>query len=394
MLLSIWLAVGFAPFVFLSAVAAQEQELEFESSVEYAFGQELRFFLSIPGASDVDKITLNVRPRLAELNNKFEVPFEPGDIISVTYTVPVDTVALSPFRQVNYYWEVNEGDRLYLTDEEVFNYEDDRFVWQQMTQDAATIHWSGSGPFFGQDVLTVADDALNKLILMLAIDQINPFDIYVYPSSADLRAALRLAGISDASSSHPDLGVILVTSVNPQTAITDLGQSLPYELTQLLLYNVSTENFENIPWWLRDGIGTIVQTETNPRFEQLLDDAINSDRTIPLEELCVETERVGDRVLLASAQSKSIVDYILRRYGEQSLSELVTIYIEGDSCDVGIKRIFGITLQELENDWLKSQQDENPFSNFINNYGIWILLLFGGTLLMILIINSTRHKQQ
>lgn len=388
---SVWIAIALIFFAILPLVFAQEDQVDLEESARYAFGQELQFSLKIADASDVDKITLNVRPKFSTWNYVFEVPFEPGEAVSITHIVPVSKVNLSPFTQVKYHWQIQRGDITQRSAEETFNYEDDRFAWQQMTQNGVTVHWTGSGPFFGQDILTVAGEPLNQLISLLSIAELNPFDIYVYPSSADLRAALRLAGINEVTNSHPDLGVILVTAVNPQSAISELGQSLPYEIAQLLLYNVSIDEFGKIPWWLRDGIGIMVQLEPNPRFDQILIDALSSQQTIPMTELCVRTERSGDRMQLASAQSKSFVEYILERYGEQTLSELVTTYIEGDACEIGIKRIIGITMEELESDWLQSQQEQNPIANFISNYGIWFLLLIFGTVIMVLIISSTKQ---
>lgn len=374
-------------FYCVFTVLAQEENFDYDASVKYAFGQELRFSLGMSDANSIEKINLLIRPELDNQIYIIDVPFEPGDTISVTHSVPVTEVRLKPFSQVNYHWEFQTTDGIIEESAvENFNYEDDRFVWQQMSQDAITVHWTGSGPFFGQDILTTVQGALEHLASILPIEEINPFDVYVYPSSADLRAALRLADISSDSPSHPELGVILVTAVNPQSAVADLGQSVPYELTQLLLYSVSGNQFANIPWWLTEGIATSVQVEANPRYEQLIKDAVVSKNMIPLEQLCQKTERVSDRDLLATAQSNSIVSYITQRYGKQSLSDLVTAYNLGDTCEIGVNRVLGVTLKELEQSWLEDKQDDNAFSRLLSAYGLWVVLLLGGILLMIIII--------
>jgi hypothetical protein len=260
-----------------------------------------------------------------------------------------------------------------------------------MTQEGITAHWTGSGPFLGQDVISIVNEALVKLAKLLPLEHISPFSVYVYPSSADLRAGLRLADLGDDSTSHPELGVILVTAVNPQSAVTDLGQSIPYELAQLLLFRVTGDDFNNLPWWITEGLSTIVQAQSNPRYSQLLEEAITSGNTIPIQQLCQKTERVGDRALLASAQSNSLANYVLQRYGDEALRDLVSAYVNGDECETGVRRKIGISLTELEEGWLMGRQQPSAFSQFFSSFGIWLLLLLGGTALMVLIIWFTER---
>jgi len=375
-----------SPFLF-----AQDVDFILDSAAEYSFGQELRFFVNIENAAEVEKITLSLRPELSKNLYVIDVPFEQGDTISTTYKIDVKEIQLQPYSQVNYFLEIHTSDGLHKMPDEVLEYEDDRFVWQQMARDGVTAHWTGSGPFFGQDVLSVANDALTKLVNVLPLERMNPIDIYVYPSSADLRAGLRLAGQSGEATSPADLDVILVTAVNPQSALADLGQSLPYELTQLLLYRASGAKYEDIPWWLTEGLATSAQVQPHPRYTQLLDDAIRSRQTIPIDQLCLETERVGDRDLLASAQSNSLVNYLLQRYGEAAVVDLVTTYVQGDDCEIGVNRVFGTSLAELDKAWLEVQQPPSAVSTFFSAYGLWLILLLAGTAFMLLIVWLTWH---
>ncbi len=372
-----------------NVVNAQEGELELDSTVEYAFGQELRFYINVTNAADIEKITLSLRPNLSKNLYILDVPFEMGETISVTHKIDVHDINLMPYGQVNYSLEFQTSDGMFKTIEEDFSYEDDRFGWQQMTRKGITAHWTGGGPDFGQDVLNLVDGALTNLANVLPLEQINPFNVYVYPSSADLRSGLRLAGIGGEDSSHPELGVILATAVNPQSAITELGQSLPYELTKLLLYRVSGERFEYIPWWLAEGLATSVQVTPHPRYQQLLDDAIVTGETIPIHQLCQKTERISDRDLLASAQSSSLVNFIIQRYGNETIVDLISAYVIGDNCEAGVKHVMDMSLIELDNAWLNSQKKPSAMSQFFNDFGLWLLLLLAGTALMTLLILQT-----
>ena len=366
--------------------AAQESEIDVEYSVEYAFGQELRFLVDIKNATGVEKLTLSIHPEFSDKVYLINIPFDKGESVSVVHSLNVKDVNLRPYSKVYYFWEIQTAEGKKTYPEEEFEYEDDRFVWQAMTREGVTAHWTGSGPFFGQDVLSIVIESLDSLASILPLEEISPFSIYVYPSSADLRAGLRLAGLAGESTSHPELGVILVTAVNPQTALADLGQSLPYEITQLLLFRTTGEHFNNFPWWLIEGLATTVQLQSHPRYTQLLDEAVKSGTLIPILQLCQKTERIGDRNLLASAQSNSLIGFIKHRYGEKALADLVAAYVLGDECEIGVRRVIGISLLQLEDEWVKSLEPESSFSRLISDYGIWILLILAGTLIMVLII--------
>ena len=374
-------------------VGAQEGDPNLDSDVDYAFGKELRFLLSAKNGLDIERITLFFRPELSTEMYVVDVPFEPGETLSVTHAIDVAMINLKPYSRVTYSWQLETEEGSWNIPEQSFPYEDDRFVWHQMTREGATAHWTGNGPSFGQDVLNVADEALISLSTVLPLESVSPFDIYVYPSSADLRMALELVGLDSEETTHPDLGVILVTAVNPQSAVSDLGQIIPYELAQLLIYRVAGERYEDFPWWLTEGLGTIFQFRPNPRSEQIMDEAVQTDATIPLWQLCESPVGTGDHAVLARAQSLSVIRYIRSRFGDQSLTELVRSYVQGSDCQSGVQRTFGMTLDQLEAAWLDSQRTLPASVQLFNDFGLWIVILLAGFGLAWMIVRySTRGR--
>ena len=374
-------------------VGAQDGEPNLDSSIDYDFGKELRFLLSVDNGSDIERITLFFRTELSTEMYVVDVPFEPGETLSVTHSIDVAMINIKPYSRVIYSWQLGADVGSRNIPEQSFSYEDDRFVWQQMTREGVTAHWTGNGPSFGQDVLNVADEALLGLLTVLPLENISPFDIYVYPSSADLRVALELAGIDSEEWTYPHLGVILVTAANPQSVVSDLGQSMTYELAQLLIYRVAGEKYKEFPWWLTEGLGTIFQPRPNPGLAQIMDEAVRTDATIPLWQLCESNFGTGDHAVLARAQSLSVVNYIRSRFGDPTLAELVSDYAQGSDCQSGVRRTLGMTLDQLEIAWLDSQQNPPPLAQFLNDFGLWIVILLAGFgLAWMLVRHSTRGR--
>ncbi|MFN2277935.1 MAG: hypothetical protein ACK2UR_10025, partial [Candidatus Promineifilaceae bacterium] len=94
-------------FAGVSAAAAQEAAPAAESSVDYTFGQELRFNLQVDDASGVQRLTLYFRPELSSNVYEVEVPFPAGDTISVTQPVDVSKLDIRPYSDVDYFWEID-----------------------------------------------------------------------------------------------------------------------------------------------------------------------------------------------------------------------------------------------------------------------------------------------
>ena len=374
-----------------AAVRAQEGDANLEFSTDYDFGEALRFNLVAENIFDVERVTLSLRPELSTELYVVDIPLEAGKALSVTHTIDVDLIELRPFSSVNYFWQVETDSGTLRTAEQSFAYEDDRFAWQQTARGATTVHWTSNGPAFGQDVLNVVDQALLSLSTLLPLESIYPFDIYVYPSAADLRTGVEQAGTVINQSSQPDLDVILVTAVNPQSAVSDLEQSIPTELTRLLIAREAGENLESFPWWLLEGIGSAVQPRPSPSFAQLLDDATENDSAVPLWQLCEAPSGTNTRVMLARAQSLAVVMYIRNRFGDQKLAQLVESYAKGRDCPSGVEETLGVSLDQLHETWLKAYREPPALKRFLNEFGLWILIILAGFgLAWILIRYSTK----
>lgn len=371
---------------------AQDGEPIVESSADYSFGQEIRFNLQAVNASDVQEVTLFFRPELSSNIYEVNVPFEAGSTISLTQPVAVSGLDVRPFSDVTYSWQLRTADGVQIVPDRLFTYEDDRFTWQSMVRNGTTAHWTDASPLFGQSVLDAADGAMSDLLQVIPLEEMAPVDIYVYPSTADIRTALRLAGIEEETAVPHQLGVLLISSVNIETAEADLQHTVPYELAQLLLHRAAGEQIDAIPWWLREGIAEDTRLNKNPRVDQLLVDAVRSETTIPLWRLCDQPLETADRTELASAQSASLIRYLSVNEPPGSVSNLLSAYVAGDNCEQGVQRIFGLSLDELEDQWLSDMQEPTAAQLLINEAAPWFLLLLGGSLLVMFVMFATRKK--
>ena len=398
-----WISIVTHFFTFLLALllplvslvtlaAAQDGALVLDPSADYTFGEDLRFSLQAQNAATVQELTLVFRPELSPNIYEVDVPFQPGQTISVTQSIDVNDLDLRPFSDVAYSWEYKTAGGSQKIPEQFITYADDRFAWQKMTRDAATAHWVGEPPPFGQSVLDIVDNSLLQLDEIVPLEKIDPLDIYVYPNMVELREALPQNGLEKFQTSQLDLGVILVATASAQLAETELPQSIPYELAHLLLYRAAGEQYATLPWWLLEGIAAAARPDNNPHHDQVLSEAVQSRGTIPLVDLCSEPQGSGARQDLASLQSASFIRFLVDRQSTGTIPDLLAVYINGIECEQGVEQVLDTSLDVLEQEWLDSMRDQAPWERFFNDAAIWIGMLTAGSLLTIFLIYAARQK--
>ncbi len=157
-----------------------------------------------------------------------------------------------------------------------------------------------------------------------------------------------------------------------------LPVTLKHELVHLLLHHYIED--ENLPRWLNEGVaqwasGGVSELMLNtPRPE--LHRAVLTDGLIPLRNL--ENGFPGDRrgLILAYAQSLSIITYILHTYEENGLGEILGRLSRGETPQEAVQAGLGLSLPELEADWHRYLGKRNTLLTFIaiNLYEILFFL--------------------
>ncbi|MFL7839120.1 MAG: peptidase MA family metallohydrolase [Candidatus Promineifilaceae bacterium] len=381
-------------FLLVSFGAAQDGVLVLDPSVDYTFGEEIRFSLQVQHASGLEGLTLFFRPELSQHVYEVEVPFQPGEVVSVTQSIDVENIELQPFSDITYSWEyVTDGETNRLPDQ-VVTYEDDRYHWQKMVLNETTAHWVGGLAQFGQRILDITTASLHDLEALVPLEEVSPIDIYMYPSQVELREALAQNDTDNFQTSRLDLGVILLSTADESTAEIELPQSIPYEVAQLILYRAAGSSYSSLPWWFREGIAGSIRQNTNPQHEQSLAEAVQIGETIPFRDLCDQPQIPGLQQDLAAYQSASFVHFLRESPTTDKMPALLLAYLNGRGCEEGVEQVMGQTLDALEQDWLDSLTEPAPLESFFKNLMVWIIILLAGTALIFFLIWATIRKEK
>jgi hypothetical protein len=306
----------------------------------------------------------------------------PGERVDAVYTLDLSQTRLPPFGSITYWWELRRdiGSPLRVP-EQVISYVDDQFLWRQLAVTdeqgggSIRIHWTGDEETLGEMARDTTLEMLPAIGRLMPLEHIIPFDIYIYPSTADLSAALLLAGREfSPGQTYPDLGVALATVVNPETAESELRYELSRELVDLLLYQRLNQYAHNVPPWLRRGLAGMVRDQSDPVLDDALRSALAAETTIPFGELCAGMA-IEDN--LAAAQSEALVAFIAATYGDKAVRDMVMAFAAGDDCSTAIRQSTQLSPEQLESTWRRAQSSD-PGSRTLAEVALWLVFVLAG----------------
>jgi len=338
----------------------------------YTYGQNVTFQARINPPTGVEAVDLMIQPE-GQTTRIEPVSWTKSGEILFDY----DLVAhpLRPFGRT-YYWFrlVTDGGEI-TTPSYWFDYVDNRFTWQTLTNEYFEIQWQGEDRTFGQQVQNIATTALDSAQKVLPIAPPLPLKIFIYANAEDLQSAL--PGIAEtwaAGHASPDLKVILLSIAEGPERSLELERQLPHEIMHILEYELVGSQYGNVPVWLREGIASIAELYPNADYARVLENAQQKDSLIAMENLCSAFPRDAGSAFLAYAQSTSFVRYIYQTYGSTALVNLLRQYQLGLGCKEGVQTGLGISLSELENDWRVDSLSVSPVAKAMKSLSPYLFV--------------------
>ncbi|MCA9987804.1 MAG: hypothetical protein KDE59_26020 [Anaerolineales bacterium] len=387
-------------FLFLGLMAnrpvyAQDNSLDISAS--YTFGQRLNFLVQLPAGHSATQLTIQLTVPASGQNIAIELGPDFLQENPVTYSASIADLGIPPFAEIYYSLSVAgpDGLNLHLPEKQLY-YEDDRLAWQSQEADGTIVYWVEGDEEVPAAVQATLAASLPSLQERVPVDLPAPLRIYLYPSAADLRSALRLNGMDwTAGAAIPELGVILLAIPNARTAASDLERLLPHELSHLLLFQALGADYEQVPTWLDEGLATLAEGQPNPNQALLLERALTEGSTLSFSELCAGFPVTENEAVLAYAQSGSLLAYIEAEYGRAAITRLVRSLADGASCESAVSDVLGISLAELEGRWLIENQPQAPVQRFFRQNLFWLVMVaFFGVVTLLLVSNPTVRQRR
>jgi hypothetical protein len=344
------------------------------------FGQHITFQARIQSPVPIASATIVFSDNFDQVPRRF--PVEIGENGVVAYRYDVVQNVLRPFTTITYWFDVTLSDgRTFRSQNYQEPYLDNRFVWQQRTDEMLRVYWYEGNEAFGDALLDVARRGLNTVNALIPTPAAAPLDVYVYANASDLQNALYLGGEEwQGGHANPKLGVVMVAvTPGPEQSI-EMETLIPHELAHVMLYRSVGDGYTTLPVWLSEGIASLTELYPNPDYAQALTTASQNGSLLSIADLCNSFPVDASRAYLAYAESQSFVRFLRETYGAPALLSLTSAYADGLGCDQGVVRTLGTSLASLDARWRESELGANVLGVFLRNMlpylGLFVFLLF------------------
>ena len=316
------------------------------------FAQDVTFQLQAESDSPIKEVILFYRETLEAATNRAYPKFTPGQRIDAEYVWDLLPGEVPVGAEIKFYWLIRTVDGGELkTEPQFFNYNDDRFDWQELDSGKVRLFYYGAQKARAQELLEVATDALSRISEDIGVRPERTIKIYVYNSKADMSDAL-----VSRSTTYDAFTTTLGVVVSEDTLLllgtaTGVEQTTAHELTHIVVGEATDNPFHApIPRWLDEGLAMYNEGSLPDYNQDALQRAIRNDTLISVRSLSAYT---GDPSLvdLFYAQSYSIVDYLLKTYGREKMVELLAVFKRGSHQEDALQEVYGFGLDDLDAQW-------------------------------------------
>ncbi|WP_161569214.1 peptidase MA family metallohydrolase [Candidatus Oscillochloris fontis] len=322
------------------------------SSARPDFPNEIVFALeATSSAAAISTVQLLYGPTRSEaaLIVDLEPPAQPQ--VRLEHRLDTQVYYYPPGTEMSYRWLIRDADGNSIeTPVQQFVYTDERFGWQERTVGEVTIFWYAGGDAFGDAVAGTVEQTLSNLSNTLKASLRAPVRIYIYASIPDMYSALQANSAEwIGGQANTGLGVI-VAAIAPDNE-REIRRMIPHELSHQVLHQHIENPYGNLPRWLDEGLAVHHQEVRDREYDQLLIEAAQENRLIPLEALASSFPADPDQAQLSYAQSRSIVEYILDTYGEEPLQTMIMAFAEATPVEEAVQSALGMSVDELDAAW-------------------------------------------
>ena len=264
--------------------------------------------------------------------NTLSTYIPPGTIITLSFEV-----------------EDVEGNEL-KTEPSEHVYEDPNYEWFEISEGAITVAYHGPVESRAQLVLDAMVDTVAIMGPLLGAETESPIRVTMYNNRLEMvraqppRSAEIARNTTTLGQAFSQEGVLLVLGNS------EARGTASHEVTHILVHRAADSPGQFIPSWLNEGLAEYGNLEEGPEYEIALEFAVATgvlQSTLNM----VGTPGNPDDLIIFYGQSRSIVEFMIERFGADKMTELMATMKKGIGTPEAIERVYGITQVELENLW-------------------------------------------
>ena len=336
------------------------------TSTKIDFPNSLTFNIKATSSSTITRIRLRYEVDKLTFASVFAESwpeFEPAKTVSTRWTWDMRKGSLPPGARVTYWWviENSTGSKL-VTAKETLSYDDTRHKWQNISQNKVNIYWYQGNRSFADELLKSALDAISHLARDTGASLENPVSFYIYANYLDLRGSLVAPEEWTGGVAYAGFNII---SIGISTSNLEWGKkAVAHELGHLITHQITFSPYgANLPPWLDEGLAMHAEGEQGKNDRDALIKSIENGRISTLRSLSSPFSADAEEAYYAYAQSQSVVEFLINKFGKDKLNGLLLLLKDGDSMDEALVKVYGFDLTGLDEAWLEYVASKSTVKN-------------------------------
>jgi hypothetical protein len=262
---------------------------------------------------------------------------------------------IPPGTIITYSFEIEDSEGTVLkTQEEEFIYYDVRFKWDEVSEGAVTVSYHGPVKTRAEIVLDAIVQTLARIGPLLGSDIEEPIRVTMYNNVKEMLEALPPRSVTISreliteGQAFAAMGTLLVLGGGRLAKGT-----ASHEVTHIIVHRAGNGTFRRVPPWLGEGLAEYGNISPGFSYDIALDFAVATDRLLPITNM---RNLPGDPedVIIFYGQARSIVEFMIARYGPEKMAELMAAHKRDKSTEVAIQEVYGLDIVELENLWRRA----------------------------------------
>ena len=256
---------------------------------------------------------------------------------------------------IEYYFQVKDinGDS-FKTQTFTFDYLNPKHKWSKTTKGPLSIYSHGIPSQVINNLLNDANGKFPSIASLAGIKVIRPFTAVIVNNPRE--ASQTFPVISKTSTrdrlyggfAFKDYGVFLMGGTDPKVLI--------HESAHLIIGQAIDSPIARIPAWLNEGLAMYFEPPENKR--ELTTRIANAQGKLKSLAHMDSIPGKTNEVRLFYAHSKSVVKYILDRYGPKKMTQFLHALKEGKKTGEAMSKIYGVSLGQVDEDWRRSLNPE------------------------------------
>jgi hypothetical protein len=340
----------------LPAHAASNADVT-QNRVFLKFPETATFQITVNSDVEIKSIVLeygNQQQTCGEVIAKAFPQFTPSKNVQTEWTWDLrQSGSLPPGAQLWWRWRLTDANGAEtVTDTQTVTWLDSVHPWQTLSNGQLKLHYYRISKPFAQEMLDAGQEGMDRNKNDAGLTTDSQANIYIYPNYNDLRDAILYEPSWVGGQAYPEENIVIL-GTSGSDAQWDKNTVI-HELTHVLVGHFTFSCLGGVPQWLNEGLAVYSEGPLDPQFQKPLDQAIEADNLLSVRSISGSFSEVADRADLSYAESYSLVNFLIKTYGQDKMTALLAAFRDGATTDQALTQAYGFNIDGLEDQWRTS----------------------------------------